>query len=163
MHFYTCERITYIVNYNPNRIIQLMHPIINPDGTPLLCQCRLMYAQESHVEEGTWNLYTCIGVAHTKYYGLNCNSNKCEKKFCDISGTWGIFYISTACAGDKIGWDFIHAAQTSKISFTGLCNEMTRVYKTTYSDSQPFMSMKTFIGWFFGWLSAFKKDFCQSD
>ena len=36
---------------------------------------------------------------------------------------------------------------------------MTRVYKITYSDSQPFMSVKTFIGWFFGWLSAFKIDF----
>ena len=69
------------------------------------------------------------------------------------------FYTNTTCAGDEIGWDFIHAVKTSKISFTGFCKEMTRVYKTTYSDSHPFMSAKTFIGWFFGWLSAFKIDF----
>ena len=69
------------------------------------------------------------------------------------------FYTNTTCAGDEIGWDFINAVKTSKISFTGFCNQMTRVYKTTYSDAQAFMSVKTFIGWFFGWLSAFKIDF----
>ena len=69
------------------------------------------------------------------------------------------FYTSTTCAGDEIGWDFIHAVKTLKISFTGFCNEMTRVYKTTHTNGDPFMSVKTFIGWFFGWLSAFKIDF----
>ena len=69
------------------------------------------------------------------------------------------FYTSTTCAGDEIRWDFIHAVKTSKISFTGFCNEMTRVYKTTHTNGDPFMSVKTFIGWFFGWLSAFKIDF----
>ena len=69
------------------------------------------------------------------------------------------FYTSTTCAGDEIGWDFIHAVKTSKISFTGFCNEMTRVYKTTHTNGDPFMSVKTFIGCFFGWLSAFKIDF----
>ena len=52
------------------------------------------------------------------------------------------------CAGDEIRWDFIHAVKTSKISFTGFCNEMTRVYKTTHTNGDPFMSVKTF-GWFF--------------
>ena len=36
---------------------------------------------------------------------------------------------------------------------------MTNYYKTTHSNPQPFMAVKTFIGWFFGWLSAFKIDF----
>ena len=47
----------------------------------------------------------------------------------------------------------------SKISFTGFCSQMTRIYQTTHSGSEPFMSHKTFISWFFGWLSAFKIDF----
>ena len=86
--------------------------------------------------------------------------NKCKKKFCDVSGTFGMFfYTNTTYVGDEIGWDFINAVKTSKISFTGFCNQMTHVYKTTYSDAQAFMSVKTFIGCFFGWLSAFKIDF----
>ena len=120
------------------------------------------YTQESYVEEGTSKLYTRIGVAHIKYFGLKCPRNTCDKKFVDASGTWGMFfYASTTCTGDEIGWDFIHAVKTSKISFTGFCNEMTRVYKTTHTNGDPFMSVKTFIGWFFGWLSAFKIDFCK--
>ena len=105
--------------------------------------------QESYVEEGTSKLYTRIGVAHIKYFGLKCPRNMCDKKFVDASGTWGMFfYTSTTCAGDEIRWDFIHAVKTSKISFTGFCNEMTRVYKTKHTNGDPFMSVKTFIGWF---------------
>ena len=162
LHLFTHEWIKYIVNYNLNEIIEVMHPITNLDGTPLLCECGLMYTQESRFEEDTCNLYTHIGVAHIKCYGLKCNMNKCQKKFSDMSGMWGIFfYTNTTCAGDEIGWDFIHVVKTSKISFTGFCNEMTRVYKTTHSNAQAFMSVKTFIGCFFGWLSAFKIDFCK--
>ena len=73
LHLFTHEQIKYIIN----KIIELMHPIINPDPIPLLCECGLMYTQESHVEEGTCNLYTCVGVAHIKYYGLKYNMNKC--------------------------------------------------------------------------------------
>ena len=43
-----------------------------------------MYTQESRFEEDTCNLYTHIGVAHIKYYGLKCNMNKCQKKFIAI-------------------------------------------------------------------------------
>ena len=69
------------------------------------------------------------------------------------------FYTKATCAGDEIGWDFINAVKTSKISFTRFCLQMTRIYQTTHSGSEPFMSHKTFISWFFGWLSAFKIDF----
>ena len=39
LHLFTHEWIKYIVNNNPNEIIQLIHPIVNLDGTPMLCQC----------------------------------------------------------------------------------------------------------------------------
>ena len=69
------------------------------------------------------------------------------------------FYTMQSCAGDEIGWDFISAVKSSKISFTDYCNQMTRMYKTMKEDSDPFMSPKTFISWVFAWLSAFKIDF----
>ena len=131
LHFSTHERIQFVVNYKPNRIIELRHPLTDQSGNQFVCECGLEYTQESYVEEGTSKLYTRIGVAHIKYFGLKCPRNTCDKKFVDASGTWGMFfYTSTTCAGDEIGWDFIHAVKTSKISFTRFCNEMTWVYKT---------------------------------
>ena len=62
------------------------------------------------------------------------------------------------CAGDEIGWVFIQCVMASKINFTGFCTHMTNLYRTTHSNPQPFMAVKTFIGCFFGWLSAFKID-----
>ena len=84
----------------------------------------------------------------------------CDKKFVDASGTWGMFfYTSTTCTGDEIGWDFIHTVKTSKISFTGFCNEITRVYKTNTHKWRSIHVSENFHRLVFGWLSAFKIDF----
>ena len=137
LHFSTCECIQFVVNYKPNRIIELRHPLTDQSDNRFVCECGLEYTQESYVEEATSKLYTRIGVAHIKYFGLKCPRNTCDKKFVDASGTWGMsFYTSTTCAGDEIGWDFIHAVKTLKISFTGFCNEMTRVYKCIRQHTQ---------------------------
>ena len=160
LHFYTRERIRYIVNYDPNAYIDIRQQVKNPDGTPQKCDCGSIYTENSHFEEGTASLYTRVGLAHLRYYGITCNNNTCQKSFFDISQGMGLFFYTKAtCAGDEIGWDFINAVKTSKISFTGFCSQMTRIYQTTHSGSEPFMSHKTFISWFFGWLSAFKIDF----
>ena len=91
---------------------------------------------------------------------MKCSKNSCEKKYTDLAKEEGIFfYTKMTCAGDEIGWDFIRCVKSSKISFTGFCRQMTNFYRTTHSNPQPFMAVKTFIGWFFGWLSAFKIDF----
>ena len=160
LHFYTWEHIRYIVNYDPNAYIDIRQQVKNPDGTPRKCDCGSIYTENSHFEEGTASLYTRVGLAHLRYYGITCNNNTCQKSFFDISQGMGLFFYTKAtCAGDEIGWDFINAVKTSKISFTGFCSQMTRIYQTTHSGSKPFMSHKTFISWFFGWLSAFKIDF----
>ena len=160
LHLFTRERIKYVVNYNINESINLKQNVTNVDGTPRKCDCGSIYTENSHFEEGNCNLYTRVGLAHIKYYGIRCQNNTCEKSFYEIAPTMGLFFYSkTTCAGDEIGWDFINAVKTSKISFTGFCSHMTRMYETTNSGSEPFMSRKTFISWFFGWLSAFRIDF----
>ena len=91
---------------------------------------------------------------------MKCSNNNCEIKYSDLAKEEGLFfYMKMTCAGDEIGWDFIRCVKSSKISFTGFCTQMTNYYRTTHSNPQPFMAVKTFIGWFFGWLSAFKIDF----
>ena len=47
----------------------------------------------------------------------------------------------------------------TKCSFTSYCTELSRKYQTSNVLSGPFMSVKTFISWFFGWISAFRIDF----
>ena len=81
LHFSTRERIQFVVNYEPNRIIELRHPLTDQSGNRFVCECGLEYTQESYVEEGTSKLYTRIEVAHIKYFGLKCPSNTCDKKF----------------------------------------------------------------------------------
>ena len=98
-------------------------------------------------------MYTHVGLAHIKYYGIRCQNNT----FSEIAPTMSLFfYTKTTCTGDEIRWDFINTVKTSKTSFTGFCLQMTQIYQTTNSGSEPFMSHKTFISWFFGWFSAFQ-------
>ena len=103
-------------------------------------------------------VYSRLGPIHAEMWSLSCN-NKC----CNLmpSGRQeGVFFFSPVTgAGDEIGWDFIKRVQTSRISFTGFCKEMTRFYQTNNLMSAPFMSTTTFISWVFGWLSKFKIDF----
>ena len=133
-----------------------------PDGSPRECDCGATYTENGLYQEGVATLYTRVGCVQLKYYSMKCENNTCEKKYMDLAQEEGIFfYTKMTCAGDEIGWDFIRCVKSSKISFTGFCQQMTNFYKTTHANPQPFMSVKTFIGWFFGWLSAFKIDFCK--
>jgi hypothetical protein len=61
--------------------------------------------------------------------------------------------------GDEVGWDFISRVTSSRISFSGFCKEMSRLYQTTNIMAAPFMAPNTFIFWFFGWMSTMKIDF----
>ena len=91
---------------------------------------------------------------------MKYSNNTCEINYNDLAKEEGIiFYTKMTCASDEIGLDFIWCVKASKISFTAFCTHMTKLYKTTHSNPQPFMAVKIFIGWFFGWLSAFKIDF----
>ena len=106
--------------------------------------------------------YTRMGAIHTKVAGLCCLQPGCKTWFmpCEVMQDMGItFFSKVTGVGDEVGWDFIRRVQTSKITFTGFCKEMTNVYKTNNLKSAPFMSPNTFNSWFFGWLSNHKIDF----
>ena len=132
----------------------------NAYGSPRHCKCGGTYTKESLYQEGVATCYTRARGVNLKYYSMKCSSNTCKTNHSDLAKEEGIFfYTKMTCAGDEISWDFIRCVKASKISFTGFCTLMTNLYKTIHSDSQPFMAVKTFIGWFFGWLSALKLDF----
>ena len=158
---HTRKRIQWVVENPDNQTIIEMKPDLKKDdGTDILCSCGEVYTYNGVQEEGCAKLYTRVGTVNFKYFSAKCPNRQCEISFKEIAKEAGIFFFShQTCAGDEIGWDFISAVKSSKISFTGFCNQMTRMYQTTHKDAKPFMAVKTFIGWFFSWLSAFKIDF----
>ena len=68
-------------------------------------------------------------------------------------------FTHTTAAGDEVGWDFINSVLRTKCSFTSYCTELSKKYQTSNVLSGPFMSVKTFISWFFGWIFVFRIDF----
>lgn len=71
------------------------------------------------------------------------------------------FMTKETCAGDEIGWDFVNAILTSKISFSAFCQEKSRMYRSINVLSAPFMSKTTFVTWFFSWAGRMDDDFKQ--
>ena len=145
---------------SPDPTIDFMPNWKKCNGEPRNCQCGGTYTEECLYQEGVATCYTRVGCVTLKYYSMKCSNNTCEINYSDLAKEEGLFfYTKMTCAGDEIGWDFFRSVKSSKISFTGFCTQMTNYYKTTHTNPQPFMAVKTFIGWFFGWLSAFKIDF----
>ena len=145
---------------SPDPTIDFKPNMKKSNGEPRNCQCGGTYTEECLYQEGVATCYTRVGCVTLKYYSMKCSNNTCEINYSDLAKEEGLFfYTKMTCAGDEIGWDFIRSVKSSKISFTGFCTQMTNYYKTTHTNPQPFMAVKTFIGWFFGWLSAFKIDF----
>ena len=102
-------------------------PVVNPDGTPIQCQCGSQFSEESPpIFEGSGMLYTWMGAIETHYYNVSCEANECTLPFTQEAEKKNIFLYtkSTAC-GDEIGWDFIQSVMKTKISFTAFCDEMT--------------------------------------
>ena len=157
----TRERIRLIVEgIEPNPTFEMKPNVENKDGTFKNCSCSEPFTESGLIHAGTGKLFTRVGVLTLKYYSIICEKKKCTISYEDLAKEANIFFYSkNICAGDEIGWDFISAVKASKISFTSFCTQMTRQYRTTHKDAEPFMSLKTFIGWFFGWLSSFRIDF----
>ena len=65
-------------------------------------------------------------------------------------------------AGDEIGWDFVDRVMKSQITFSGYCDLITNQYKRLNKMSAPFMSVNTFLDWWFSWAGNFKIDFRTS-
>ena len=141
--------------------IDLKPSAFTENGEPSPCECGANYrTRATYMNTGQAILYTRNGPMNCIFADLKCGNGNCTKQFHTEAQNQGIFfYTSQTCAGDEIGWDFISLVMKSKISFTAYCNEKTRWYTTTNPLSCNFMSPNTFIGWFFGWLSAFQIDF----
>ena len=66
------------------------------------------------------------------------------------------------CAGDEIGYDFVNSVLNSKSTFSGFVSHMNTLYMSNYSETPKFMSVHSFMSWFFSWAGSMKFDFRQS-
>ena len=141
----------------------LVPSTFDAQGNLKKCRCGIEFPadpNESTILKGTATLYTRMGPVKCFYFDIKCNTGTCFLSYIDEAEEKGIFFYSKmTAAGEEIGWDFVHRVMKSKTSFSSYCSDMTRIYETNNSLSAPFLSAKTFIKWFFGWLAAFKIDF----
>jgi hypothetical protein len=98
------------------------------------------------------------GVLKCQVFKRVCDSEICYLEY-NGKGNGIFFWSAVTGAGDEMGWDFLSAVRAFKTSFTGFCNELSRKYKTTHAEACPFMSVATFVKWFFNWLASFNIDF----
>ena len=66
------------------------------------------------------------------------------------------------CAGDEIGYDFVKSVLDSHETFSAFVSRMNHLYNSNKRNSAKFMSVKSFISWFFSWAARMKFDFLQS-
>ena len=124
------------------------------------CGSQYTYEEDSYELVNTAVLYTCLAALKCMCYNLKCQNKNCTIPYDKEAQHRGIFFYTAKTAiGDEVAWDFINAVQKSKTSFRGFCTEMTQKYQTNQVAAYPFLTRNTFIGYFFGWLSAFKIDF----
>ena len=136
------------------------------EGKSEICACGYEYKAEEgnyetdYVLQGSGILYTRNGPVRVEYYNLHCKQGICQIPYTTSAEEKCIFMLTkSTLIGDEIAWDFIQMVIHNKCSFTAFCNEMTRRYQTNNMMAGPFMSPKTFIRSFFGWMSAHKIDF----
>ena len=136
--------------------------ILDENGNAIICACGQPYINDAanYVPQGSGTLYTRSGPLAVEYFNLQCQQGICAIPFTESAEQKCVFmFTKNTCIGDEIAWDFVSMVMTTKCSFTGYCNEMTRRYQTNSFMSAPFMSPNTFVQVFFGWMAAHKTDF----
>ena len=97
---------------------------------------------------------------HCAYFNLPCVNGNCQLEFQEVAEEQEICFCSkVTCAGDEIGWELVQDVVSKRTSFKAYCEDMTRKYQTNNPLSPGFMSINTFLKWFFGWMSNMKIDF----
>ena len=92
-------------------------------------------------------------------YGRTCMAGNCFRKYDGVEDS--LFRSSTVIAcGYEIGWEFMESVMSSRQTFSGYRKVIQSRYERV-SSPFPFMSLNSFIKWWFSWASAMDIDFRQ--
>lgn len=90
-------------------------------------------------------------------------TRKCREGTCTIEYNPDddsvFFWSHCTCLCDEIGYSFLDRMLKMKCSFTAFCKSMTEMYKMYDLNAAPFVSVPTFVKWFFSWAAALSFDF----
>ena len=141
-------------------VVKIQPSPTNADGTRKQCGCGSEYTADGLYVKGFATLYTCLGAIKCQCSNLKCTSGNCEIPYAEAAAEQDICFSTTVtCTWDEIGWDFIMDVLKKRTSFGAFCAEMSIKCHTNNPMAAPFMSINTFISYFFGWLSNMKIDF----
>ena len=74
-------------------------------------------------------------------------------------GRWCLFLEQKKSSiTDEVGYDFVYHLLNMQCSFSAFCKSYTRNYQELHDQAQ-FVSLPTFLSWFFSWSAAFGYDF----
>lgn len=109
---------------------------------------------------GKTKLYTVTKAIEYAVFKRKCLSNECVKMW---DGAKESIFRSSAstCCGYEIGWEFIDSVMNAKQTFRGYVTIMNNRYRR-FGSEDTFMSIQTFINWFFSWASAMNVDFREN-
>ena len=109
------------------------------------------------MKTGDTSLYLQSFVITVPVFMRKCISGTCSK-FWDGQHK-SIFRLSgKICAGWEFGFEFVDCVNSSHQTFSGFVSYISNKYRR-FCDGNKFMSVPTFINWWFGWASAMKIDF----
>lgn len=81
---------------------------------------------------------------------------------CYSGNDWSLFFLSPGLGiAEEIFWDFVGWLNSSRLTFTRFCKQITYLYQSSGQNSAPFVSNRTFIDAFFCWIISFHYDFRQ--
>lgn len=87
-----------------------------------------------------------------------CRRNTCRRDY-DPEKEGIHFWSKETCFVDEVGYSFLNKIVTMKCSFSAFCKDMTKTYRQYNRKTAPFVSVPTFVSYFFSWGAAFQFDF----
>ena len=104
-------------------------------------------------------VYSSVGASEAKVFKLRCPTGSCIKSYDRVEDS--IFCSSRMVrCGSEVGWEFVEGVLSSKQTFSGFVKTMQFKYQRL-SSRHSFMSVNTFIKWWFLWASVMEVDFIQ--
>lgn len=142
-----------------------LYPILDVEH----CQCGSGYYSVEFPEgclsevKSSPCIYTANGPVIYTVQDRMClrRSPDCTKEYFSFSTECIHFLSKETGAGDELGYEFIDHALNSHISFSAFCTMKNLQYKRVYCESANFMSVQTFLSWWFSWSSKMRIDFRQ--
>jgi len=142
------------------------HNNLYPELPSDSCECGAGWTSDCSPPDGLFKrsfrlkLYLGDKVIDSQVFDRTCVKGTCVRRYDGAENS--IFCLSKSTAvGYEIGWEFVDAVMTSKQTFRGFITVVKNRY-LRYKRNCEFLSINTFIEFFFAWASRMNLEFRES-